>query len=388
MSLFRKISWQKGTILTLVIGAALAFGLSTFYSTGNGSPVHAAAKETVVFDPMAISRIAEKAANAVVAIETTFKTSSRSNDPFFEDYQKFRRYFNLPDLPQEREAQKGYGSGFIVDSRGYVVTNYHVIKNAEKVQVRLLGDDKLYPAEVLDVNSEVDIAVIKIKTDKKMSFIPMGSSQNARVGEWVIAIGNPLGMEHTVTVGVLSAKDRQVVAQVGRQNQVYNNLLQTDAAINPGNSGGPLINIRGQVIGVNSMMNAAAQNLGFAQPIDNIKNFVHDVIKYGKSEQAWLGVAISAISNLDNDTKGYLGLGNSSSGLLVESVSPDSPAAKAGIERFDVIQEINKTPLKESIDLVDYIKKQKPGTVVTLLINRKGQVRAVKVELKEKPRID
>ena len=388
MSQIRKKFLSISPLAALFVGFMVAVGLFGLLYTGNHFPVQATGEQKVVFDPMAISRIAEKAADAVVAIETTIKSDDSTKDPFFEEYRRFRRFFNLPELPQEREAQKGYGSGFIVDAKGYIVTNYHVVRNAQKVQVRLLGDEQRYSAEVLDVNPDVDIAVLKINVNKKLTALPMGSSQKARVGEWVIAIGNPFGMEHTVTVGVLSAKERQVATQVGRRNQVYNNLLQTDAAINPGNSGGPLINLKGEVIGVNSMINAAGQNLGFAQPIDNIKDVVYDVIKFGKSQQPWLGISFDSLTNLSDDTKAYFGLEKLSTGLLIQGVFPDSPAEKAGLERFDVLLEIDKKPLKEGKDLIDFIKKQKPGNVVTLLINRKGQIKVFKVTLAEKPKTE
>ena len=370
--------------LGLSVGLAIALVLAGAFSINLVNKARADEPMPSVYDPLAIARIAEKLAPSVVSIETVTKSSAQGKNPF--DTPEFRRFFGLPDEPQEQNPSKGYGSGFIVDERGFIITNYHVVQNAESIEVKLLGGKKSYPAEFLDGDPEIDIAVLKINSDQKLTAAPIGSSEATKVGEWVVAIGNPLGMSHTVTVGVVSAKGRQVPITNGRRAQIYDNLLQTDAAINPGNSGGPLINLKGQVIGVNSAVSASGQNIGFAQPIDAAKDFVQDVIDHGKSQRAWLGVMVVGVTELDEDTRTYFNLSSDSSGLLVTDVYRNSPAISAGIQQYDIILEYNKTPLKTGKDLVDLVKKSKPGDKVSLLVNRKGKILVIKAELAEKTR--
>jgi serine protease Do len=377
-------STRRPFLLCLTVGLAVGIVLAVTLGFNLVNKARADDQLLSINDPLAIARITEKLAPAVVSIETVMKSDVKGKNPF--DTPEFRRFFGFPDEPQEQESSKGFGSGFIVDERGFIITNYHVVQNAEAIEVKLLGGKKSYPAEFLDGDPEIDIAILKIKADQKLTVAPIGSSDATKVGEWVVAIGNPLGMSHTVTVGVVSAKGRQVPITNGRRAQIYDNLLQTDAAINPGNSGGPLINLKGQVIGINSAVSATGQNIGFAQPIDVAKDLIQDVIEHGKSQRAWLGVLVIGVTELDDDTRSYFNLSSDTSGLLVTDVVPNSPAMSAGIQQYDIVLEYNKTQLKTGKDLVNLVRKSKPGDNISLLVNRNGRILAIKAKLVEKPK--
>lgn len=376
------LSMNRRWIMALLI-AGIIFG-GVILGLNQRSTALAEEATPIVYDPLAIAKIAEKLAPSVVSIETTMKSTAREKSPFNDP--NFRRFFGLPDEPQGKEDSRGYGSGFIVDRRGYIITNHHVVQNAETIQVKLLGDKNSYPAQILDSDPDIDIAVLKFDPGKDLSAASFGSSEKMKVGEWVVAIGNPLGMAHTVTVGVISAKGRQIPIADGRRAKVYDDLLQTDAAINPGNSGGPLINLQGQVIGVNSAVSATGQGIGFAQPIDKIRDFVLDVVANGKSTRPWLGVVMIGVNDLDAETRSYFNLDNLKTGVLITEVSPDSPAQAAKLQQYDVILEINKKPVKTAQEMVDAIRALKPGNNISLLIQREGRVMAIRAKLADRPR--
>lgn len=322
--------------------------------------------------PGAIADIVEKAGPAVVRIDTVTETrvAGPFNDPFFRQF--FGDQFNIG--PQEQQA---LGSGFIISADGYILTNQHVIDSAKQVKVTVVGFDKPFNAQVVGADASLDLAVLKIDAGKALPYLQLGDANKVRVGEWAIAIGNPDGLDHTVTVGVISAKGRPIDVQ----NRHYENLLQTDASINPGNSGGPLLNLNGEVIGINTAVNASAQGIGFAIPSSTVEPVLKDLMTKGKIARPWLGVALG---NVTPDVADMLGL-QSPEGAIVGQVVAGSPAARAGLQKYDVILELDGQKIKNANDLVNKVQTMKIGQQVQLKVYRRGQTLDVSVALGEKP---
>ncbi|MEN3184698.1 MAG: DegQ family serine endoprotease, partial [Atribacterota bacterium] len=294
------------------------------------------------------------------------------NDPFF------RRFFgDIPEL-ERQIPQRGIGTGFVFRSDGYILTNEHVIRGANEIKVTFI-DGKEYQGRVVGADPLTDIAVVKIDATN-LPTIPLGDSDKARVGEFVIAIGNPYGLSHTVTVGVLSAKGRPISA--GDSGREYENFLQTDAAINPGNSGGPLLNLRGEVIGINTAILPYAQGIGFAIPINMAKSILDQLITSGKVVRAWLGVYIQ---DLTPEIAEKFGL-SEAKGALVADVSKGSPAERAGLRRGDIILKVDEKETPTVSDLQREIRSHRPGDQVRLEVWRDGKkiiLEATLGELKE-----
>jgi serine protease Do len=338
-------------------------------------------------DPLPANLFVElaKAINpSVVNISTSAVINRSAKDPMQE---MLERFYGQPsqDDPNNAWSNKpqrvGLGTGFIIRDDGLIVTNAHVIRNADIIEVQLTeGADKQYKAEVIGSDLRSDIALIKIKPDIKLTAVSLGSSKDLEVGEWVAAFGNPYGHGHTMTKGIISSK--------GRAIQEINKfpLLQTDASINPGNSGGPLVNSRGQVIGVNSAIDARAQGIGFAIPIDEIKAILPQLEKSGGLRKAYLGIGQQ---DLDNQTVMYLGLDEEHRGSAIVFVQPGSPADKAGLKIYDVVTEIDNQKVKNSQDLSDIISDKDPTAKIKLKIlrNNKGQAveKILTVALIERP---
>jgi Do/DeqQ family serine protease len=320
-----------------------------------------------------VTKVVEEAAPAVVKVEATVYSTSYI-DPFIEDF--FKRWFG--DIPKQYQ-QKGtsLGSGFIFDKEGYILTNFHVVDGAEEIKVSLL-DGTEYKAEYIGGDKELDIAVLKI--DPKGSDLPVlefGDSDKIKIGEWAIAIGNPLGFQHTVTLGVVSAVGRKIPKP--DNSGYYTNLIQTDAAINPGNSGGPLLDIHGQVIGINTAIIAPseAMNIGFAIPINTAKRFIDSIIKTGKVEKAYLGVYMQTVTD---DLKKALGL-KVSKGVYIAQVVKNSPAEKAGLKEGDVILEVENMSVSSAGELASIIHNYTPGSKIKIKIDRKGKEIEIEVIL-------
>jgi len=320
-----------------------------------------------------IAQMVEQAGPAVVKIETesTNKTNMTDRDLFF------RQFFggDYP-FPQQEQKKQSVGSGFIISKDGYILTNYHVVQSADKILVDVTGEDQKFTAELVGQDPELDLAVLKIKADKDLPILKMGNSDQIRVGDWSVAIGNPYGLDHTVTVGVISAKQRPL--NIGQAR--FKNLLQTDASINPGNSGGPLLNLEGEVIGINTAINAEAQGIGFAIPVNTVQEVLNDLIHKGKVSRPWLGVSIQDMTPelakyFDIDVK---------EGVVVGYVSSGSPAEKAGLTQGDIILEIDKQKVKTSQELVDIIAKSKVGDRHQLLMMRNGEFKTITVTIGEK----
>ena len=282
--------------------------------------------------------------------------------------------------PMYRFKRRSLGSGVILEHDGYIITNNHVIEGAEEIRVTLF-DGQEFDANVIGRDVKTDIALIKIETGaRKLPVVAPGDSDAIRVGEWVIAVGNPYGLSQTVTAGIISAKGRVIGGP-------YDDFLQTDASINPGNSGGPLVNVQGEVIGINTAIfgqtenNRFAQGIGFAIPMNIVRGIVGDLRQYGKVKRGWVGIMIQEITpevaesfNLP-DTRG----------AFVTNVVPDGPADKAGIVRGDVILRFNNIVITHSIDLPRIAAEQKPGTETDLLLNRDGEEVRVRLILGEFP---
>ncbi len=259
-----------------------------------------------------------------------------------------------------RNGQVDIGTGFFVTASGELITNDHVIYGANHVQVDVPGYAKAFPAHILGTDYISDVAALKISPPKPVPTISFGSSSQTPVGAWAIAIGNPYNLNHTVTVGVISAKSRPLT--IGQRQ--YPNLLQTSAAINPGNSGGPLLNLKGQVIGINTAVSTQGQGLGFAIPASTLKKLWPQLIKYGHGRQPWLGVVVVT------DTAGlahHYGL-PASSGVAVGSVLPHSVAANAGIRAGDVIMDVNNRSVRSATQLEDVINQYRVGQKITLTL--------------------
>ena len=323
--------------------------------------------------------IAEKVAPAVVSVEAEkverVQMRSMLDDPFFED---FWRFFGEPRGREQERRSTARGSGFFITSDGYLITNNHIVENAETVTVRTL-DKNEYKADVVGTDPDSDVALLKV--DKKnIAYMALGDSTQCRPGEWVLAIGNPLSFEHTVTAGIISAKGRQLLG-----GPTYQNFIQTDAAINPGNSGGPLVNMQGEVIGINSMISTTTGGsigIGFAIPTELAKKVVKQLREHGKVIRGYLGV--SGIYPVDEGVRKSLDI-DVKQGALVRDVESGTPADKAGMKPYDVIVAIDGVPVKDHNDLLIKIADIAPGTTVDIKVVRKGgEEKVLKVKIGER----
>jgi len=323
----------------------------------------------------AFVEVAKKVQPSVVNIATEKTITMRPWDRFGEDFfkgspfEEFFRGFGSPPREEERMyKQRSGGSGVIVDKEGYILTNYHVIEEADKVRVRL-NDGREFAATVKGQDSRTDLAVLHIKA-KDLPVATLGDSEKLEVGEWAIAIGSPFGLEHTVTVGVISAKGRS-----GFGTGTYEDFIQTDASINPGNSGGPLINIDGEVIGINAMIIQPGTGIGFAIPIDMAKKILNDLIKTGRVVRPWLGISIQ---DLTPEIAEHFKL-KEKEGALVGQVYHGTDAEKAGLASGDIIMSVDDKPVKNVGELVKEIQKRKVGQKVKLNVIREGKPLTVEV---------
>ncbi|MCR4420445.1 MAG: trypsin-like peptidase domain-containing protein [Clostridia bacterium] len=323
--------------------------------------------------PNTIADIVSKAGPAVVKIDTITRVGG--SNPFFND-PFFRRFFGVP-FQLGPQVQQGVGSGFLISADGYILTNEHVIDQAQEIKVTVAGYDTPFEARVVGSDYDLDLAVLKIDGPRAFPYLELGDSDAVRVGEWVIAIGNPYGLDHTVTVGVISAKGRPVPVE----DRLYENMLQTDASINPGNSGGPLLNLQGRVVGINTAINAEAQGIGFAIPISAVKGAIETLKTKGQLVRPWLGVGIYDVTP---DVAEYFGLGRVE-GALVDSVESNSPAAKAGLRRGDIILEFNGQKITDADTLVKAIRSTKVGQQVKIKVWRLGKTIEITAVIAQKP---
>ncbi len=301
------------------------------------------------------------------------RNQRRPNDPF-------HFFFGPRDDGAEREPQvrRSSGSGFFISESGEILTNHHVIEDADSIKVRL-NDESEYRAEVVGIDPATDIALLRVlDPDRTFSALALGDSAAVRVGQWVMAAGNPLDMAHSVTVGVVSAKGRSLGLSAASSS--FENFIQTDAAINFGNSGGPLVNLKGNVIGINTAINAAGQNIGFAVPIDVARRILPQLRENGRVVRGYLGVSIG---NLTKDDAEAFGL-DSTDGALVEMVVEGHAAAKAGIRHGDVLVSVDGSGVEDTRELIDTISAKPPGTVVELGVIRDSKKITIDVTLEER----
>lgn len=340
--------------------------MTTMCFTQDSYAVSPSTNFPVIFNEHTIENIVEKTGPAVVKIETTIEDQTQAyqnplfSDSFFRDF--FGREFNFTPTPQLR---KGLGSGFIISKEGHIITNNHVIQGAQKIDVYLSEYGKPYEAKLIGYDKQLDLAVIKIEVEKPLSTLNFGDSEKLKVGSWVIAIGNPYGLDHTVTVGVISAKGRPIEIDGNK----FKDLLQTDASINPGNSGGPLLNLQGEVIGINTAISKQAQGIGFAIPSSTVQKVLHQLIEKGKVIRPWLGVSVQ---NVTQDIANYFGL-MKTQGVIITDIEKNSPADKAGLRKGDIILSFNEIDIKNYSDLKSAIDNTKIGQKTILNIYRNRQ---------------
>lgn len=296
----------------------------------------------------------------------------------------FRFFFGNPqDEPRAPQRPRiGEGTGFIISDDGYILTNYHVVQHADQVKIGFRdGTEEI--ARVVGTDPSIDLALLKVEIDG-LTPLPLGDSEALRVGEWVIAIGNPLEFEQTVTVGILSAKNRRVpLPTLDRSGLVT--FLQTDAAINFGNSGGPLLDIDGNVVGINTAIarQNLAEGIGFALPINQARRVINQLRDFGEVKRGYIGINLNT-TGIDRDAQDYLGLPDRN-GVIIDSVTPDSPAERAGLKPFDVIREVDGDLIVDNDELIAKISSYMPGEKVDLEVFRKGRTLHMQATLGERP---
>ena len=330
----------------------------------------------------AFSRVVKDVKPAVVHIAVTSTVEANSeyeqffNHPFFERF--FGPEYRFQDPNRRKRQQQGAGSGFIIDKEGHILTNNHVVENADKITVTL-ADKSEVEATLIGTDPKSDVALIKIDVDYDLPVVELGNSDSLEVGEWVIAIGNPFGLTQTVTVGIVSAKGR---SRVGINE--YENFIQTDAAINPGNSGGPLLNIRGQAVGINSALYSRTggyMGIGFAIPVNMAKFINEQLMNKGKVTRGYLGVGIQ---DVDEGLAESFGL-EKAGGVLITDVQDDTPASRAGIKSQDVLVKLDGIDLRDTQDLRNRIAQTIPGTTVNLDLVRDGKTIELQAKIGEQP---
>jgi serine protease Do len=337
------------------------------------------AKTTPSFDaPASFTHLAEMVGPAVVNIRAV--KTIKGGGPVYRHFQRdprgpkdqFRDFFDrfFGDEMQKEFKQPSLGSGFIIDKAGFVVTNNHVIEGADQIKVKL-GDESEFDAQVIGRDPSTDIALLKLKTDHDLPIAKLGNSGALKVGQWVVAIGSPFGLERTVTAGIVSAKGRVI------GSGPYDDFIQTDASINPGNSGGPLINMQGEVVGINTAIVASGQGIGFAIPIDLAKGIISQLKAEGEVTRGWLGVAIQ---DLSQEMAEYYGI-DQEKGVFVANVFKGDPADEAGIQPKDIIIAVNGKTIETSRQLTGMIAKFDVGATAAITVLRNGKEKTIKVKL-------
>jgi S1-C subfamily serine protease len=352
-------------------GAAAPTNLSPPVSS---PPLSAVIQSTSNDGSSFVAKAVRKVGSAVVRIDTE-KTVSQKIDPALEDFM-----FGMPMQPQQQKM-RGQGSGFIIDSQGVLLTNAHVVNEADRVTITL-KDGRTFDGQVQGVDPVTDLAVVKINGAKNLPVAPLGKSSNVQVGDWAIAVGNPLGLDNTVTLGIVSTLKRSS-ATIGMGDKRID-FIQTDAAINPGNSGGPLLNGQGEVIGINTAIRADATGIGFAIPIDKAKTISMQLAKGEKVSHPYLGIQMATVTPqlaIENNTDP-----NSAfrvpevNGVLVVRVLPNTAAANAGMRRGDVILDVDGTPVASSEELQSLVENSQVSKKLNLTIERRGQSKQIVIK--------
>ena len=392
-------------VIPSMIGSGLTIAVFLLMGLGHGNPAMSFKNQTSIpvknavytvkengeLVPLDFTGVSKEVMNSVVNIRSVQQMKSTGNS--FQNYPRspfedmfgddFFRFFNLPPQSQgpqrgqpEPRVQMGSGSGVIISNNGYIVTNNHVVDQADEIEVTL-HNNETYKAKVIGTDPSTDIALLQIKEDNLQS-LSFGNSDLAEVGEWVMAIGNPFNLNSTVTAGIISAKGRNI--NIIDDRSAIEAFIQTDAAINPGNSGGALVNLNGELIGINTAIaspTGAYAGYGFAIPANIVNKVVEDLLKYGMVQRAYLGIMIRDIDgNLVKDEKLKL-----SEGTYVDSLMEKSAAAEAGILPGDVITGINDTPVLRSSDLLEQVGRHRPGDEVSVTVDRHGKEMTFQVKL-------
>ncbi len=382
------------SLLTAFVGGAVAIGAYKLVEKNENNGLSFEDKQKVYFannpspsvssaGAVDFTQAAAAVTPAVVHIKTTYSGSARGSqrspmEDMFEDF--------FGGRPQSRGPQMASGSGVIISEDGYIVTNNHVVDNASKIEV-VLNDKRSYEAKVVGKDSNTDLALIKV-TASKLPMVKLGNSDNVRVGEWVLAVGNPFNLTSTVTAGIVSAKGRSIgILGDGQDPEVSTSrpieaFIQTDAAINRGNSGGALVNTSGELIGINAAIASQTGNYegyGFAIPVNLAKKVLDDFVKYGSVKRGFLGVQIGDVNAQLASEKGL----SSTQGVYVSSVTPGGAAASAGLKEGDVITKIEGVTVNSVAELQEQVGRHGPGDKVNMVINRDNSVRTISVTLKE-----
>lgn len=383
-------------LFTLVVGIVIGTIINTGVKADKQNPISAARDATPLTIPQEVpvanefTKLTKRVEPSVVYIESDYlpKPGQKKVRPPHDDSNDddgggaeqpapkghdpsdmFKRFFGNEEQEPRSFRTEGSGTGFVVDRKGYIITNFHVVENADRIKVRLAGDDIDYRGRVIGLDRETDVAVLKIDPRKPLVPVEIGNSDAVQVGDWVIAIGSPFGLQATVTAGIVSAQ-RTSRDLPGATN--FQNFLQTDAAINPGNSGGPLLNVRGEVIGVNTMIatrNGSYEGIGFALPSNQAVKVYNDIIREGRVIRGSLGIMWLKNQN-QADTLQALGLDH---GVMIETVKPDGPAAKTGLKPDDIILAMNKVPVKDGEELVTKVADMPIGSNAVLTVDRNGK---------------
>ena len=385
---------RSNVTLALLLFCAGLLTANLVSHTGIASAAGATPVALTIPSPVQLSnsftKIAKESEPSVVQIISTIQ-EKRANTQFFFNGQPSNgdnpfggmNPFGdmVPNMPQHPRRAQGLGSGFVVDHNGYILTNNHVVENAVRIQVTLPGDKTQYAAKLVGTDPELDLAVLKIDAGKQLMPVHIGNSDAIEVGDWAVAIGSPFGLDQTMTAGIISAKGRDL----GERDHQLQRFLQTDAAINRGNSGGPLLNINGEVIGINTMIVSGSGNfegIGFALPINLAVNSYNQIIKSGKVSRGAIGIQFAREENASL-LKAY----GASSGVFVQSVTAGGPAAKAGMLPSDIIVGINGQSVKDGDQLVATISAAQPGNTVELKVLRDGKPVEVSVKIGDRASI-
>lgn len=375
--------FRKKVLLTPIvglIGLGIGFGLSQV-QIDYTPPVQAQSFSTATLTQLSkdFIQISERVTPAVVSISMSKKVAPRrKKTPFGDEEELFKRFFDFPNSPDSQRKEQGLGSGVIVDAnKGYVLTNNHVVEDADEINVTL-SDRRQFKAKIVGTDPPSDLAVIQLKNFKDIKAAPIGDSSHLNVGEWVLAIGNPFGLSSSVTAGIISAKGR---ANVGVAD--FENFIQTDAAVNPGNSGGALVNIKGEVIGINTAIATRSRGymgISFAIPSNMAQQVMKSLITKGKVTRAQLGVYIR---QLDSALAKSLNVKSTNRGIVVTGVVDGSPADKAGIQKYDIITGLNNNKVTDVNQFRNAIALTSPHTPVDIQILRDGRLINVRPNLRE-----
>jgi len=394
----RKLLSSTLVLLTLAIGIVIGTVISGGVDAARQSQPASDAKLLEIPEAVPVenefSKIAKQVRPSVVNIQVEFRERqqqrsgrrARPDESNPEDF--FRRFFGMPEgpfrgggpMPPERRRRPGEGSGVIVDESGYIITNNHVVEGADRIRVRLFnGNEKRYDAKLIGTDAETDLAVIKIDVGNDLPTAKMGNSDAIDVGDWAIAVGSPFGFRETVTVGIISAKSREV----GGASRPFQKFLQTDAAINPGNSGGPLLNIRGEIIGINTAIvsrTGGYEGLGFSLPSNIAVEVYNQIVQYGKVARGSIGISFQS-----NQAPALLrSFGAKDGGVLVGEVIADGPSEEAGMQNEDVIIEINGKAVTSGDQLIDVVAATPVGSTVPIVVIRDGQRKTLDVEIADR----